>query len=311
MERSLVAVAGPTGSGKSSFSLALAEAFDGEIVNCDSLQVYRWFDIGTAKLTEGERRGIPHHLMDVLNPQEVFTAGEYARRAGAVIEEIAARGKLPVVTGGTGFYLKALLEGLSPAPRRDEELRTRLARPPSEVLHRLLRRWDPAAAQRIHANDRNKLIRAVEVCLLARRPLTEVQREARRPLQGFRVLKIGLDPPRAELRSAIDARVQEMFASGLVEEVRGILARGCTGAEKPFEAIGYRQALAVVRGALGVAEAIESTQIETRQYAKRQMTWFRRDQDVRWLHGFGHRPETRQSGVRLVHEWEKHFGHIS
>jgi tRNA dimethylallyltransferase len=311
VERSLVAVVGPTGSGKSSFSLALAEALDGEIVNCDSLQVYRWFDIGTAKLTEAERRGVPHHLMDVLNPQEVFTAGEYARRAAAAIQEIAARGKLPVVAGGTGFYLKALLEGLSPAPRRDEELRTRLARRPSEVLHRMLRRWDPDAAARIHANDRNKLVRAVEVCLLARRPLTEVHREARRPLQGFRVLKIGLNPPRAELRSAIAARVQEMFASGLVEEVRGILARGCTGTEKPFEAIGYRQALAVARGALGVAEAIESTQIETRQYAKRQMTWFRRDQDVRWLHGFGHRPETRQSGVRLVHDWEKHFDHIS
>ncbi|MBX9603129.1 MAG: tRNA (adenosine(37)-N6)-dimethylallyltransferase MiaA [Bryobacteraceae bacterium] len=307
MERPLVAVVGPTGSGKSSLSLALAASLDGEIVNCDSLQVYRWFNIGTAKLSESERLGVPHHLIDVLNPEEVFTAGEYARRAAAVIKGISARGKLPIVAGGTGFYLKALLDGLSPAPQRDEALRRRLSRRSPEFLHRLLRRWDPEAAGRIHFNDRNKLVRALEVCLLARRPVSDVQRQKRQPLEGFRVLQIGLDPPRAELRNVIDTRVQEMFASGLVEEVRGILARGCTGEEKPFEAIGYRQALGVVRGTLSVAEAIESAQIETRQYAKRQMTWFRREKDVRWLAGFGSRPETRQTGVRLVHDWEKHF----
>jgi tRNA dimethylallyltransferase len=290
----LIAVAGPTASGKSELALRISEVFDGEIVNCDSLQVYRSFDIGTAKLPAGERRGIPHHLIDILEPDEVFTAGEFARRARIVVKEIAARGRLPVLAGGTGFYLRALIDGLSPGPQRDQPLRERLAareaRRPG-ALHRLLRRFDGATAARIHPNDIPKTMRAVEICLLSRRPASEVLAQARDALTGFRVLKIGLFPPRAELYDRIELRTRRMFQQGLIEEVEGLLARDVSPQAKPFESLGYRQALAVVRGELSVDEAIADTALRTRQYAKRQMTWFRREPGLHMVNGFGDRQE--------------------
>ncbi len=298
--RPLVAVAGPTGCGKSALALAIATAFGGEVVNCDSLQVYRYFDIGTAKLPLPERRGIPHHLLDVANPDELFTAGEYARLARAAIADISDRGRLPVVAGGTGFYLRALLDGLFEGPARDQALRDRLAlrearRPGS--LHRLLRRLDRESASKIHANDVPKL----EVCLLTRRPVSQMYREGRDALQGYRTLKIGLWPDREALYASLDERCAGMFREGLIDEVERILAMGYPAACKPFEAHGYKQALQLLKGELNGKEAVFYAQRNTRNYAKRQMTWFRKETGMEWLKGFGDAAEGR--ALDLVREF--------
>ncbi|MBI3696144.1 MAG: tRNA (adenosine(37)-N6)-dimethylallyltransferase MiaA, partial [Acidobacteria bacterium] len=251
----LVAILGPTGSGKSELALAVAERFGGEVVNYDSIQVYRHFRIGAAKLSEAERRRIPHHLIDVLEPQDVFTAGEFARRAAEAVRAIRDRGRLPILAGGTGFYLRALLDGLFPGPTRNEDLRRRLATWSPERLHRLLRRLDPAAARKIHPHDAAKMIRALEVTILARRPITELFAGGRQGLEGFRVLKIGLLPDRDALYDRINRRTEAMFAAGLVEEVRQILAQYPATA-KPFESHGYRQVLQHLRGELSLKEAV-------------------------------------------------------
>jgi tRNA dimethylallyltransferase len=286
----LVAVLGPTGSGKSDLALALAEAFDGEIVNCDSLQVYRYFDLGTAKLPVEERRGIPHHLIDILTPDCLFTAGEFGRRAREAIAGISARGRLPILAGGTGFYARALLDGLFEGPARDQPLRNRLAareakRPGS--LHRILSRFDSATARRIHPNDVPKVTRALEVCLLTRRPVSELFRAGRGALEGYRALKIGLLPDRDRLYEKLDRRCRAMFEGGLVEEVRHILWLGYPPTSKPFESHGYKQTLQMLAGELGPRDAIFYAQRNTRQYAKRQITWFRREAGLEWFRGFG------------------------
>lgn len=299
----LIVVAGPTGSGKSALGLWLASRVDGEVVNCDSVQLYRHFDIGSAKVPVAERMGIPHHLIDILEPEEVFSAGEYARLGRETLRGIAARGKTPVVVGGTGFYVRALMEGLFAGPARDDLLRARLAgrekRKPGS-LHRILRRFDARAAARIHANDRNKLIRAVEVCLLARRPLTELHAAGSEPLEGFDAVRIGLDPPRAELYQVLNQRVVKMFEGGLVEEVRSILEKGYPVSAKPFEALGYKQALEFLKGKRGYQEAVEETQKETRRYAKRQSTWFKKDSRLRFLSGFGDSLQVQQEAMNIV-----------
>jgi len=299
----LVAVAGPTGSGKSDLALLIAETFDGEIVNCDSLQVYRYFDIGTAKLPLAERRGIPHHLIDILDPGQLFTAGEYARLARTTIAEISARGRLPILAGGTGFYLRALLEGLFEGPVRDQPLRDRLsareARRPAS-LHRLLRRFDSTAAGKIHANDIPKVTRALEICLLTRQPVSRLYQQGRDALSGYRTLKLGLLPDRETLNPRLDARCAWMFEHGLVEEVRRILALGFSPACKPFESHGYKQAIQLIQGEIGPRDAVFYAQRNTRHYAKRQITWFRRERELQWLKGFGDAPHIRQAALARV-----------
>jgi tRNA dimethylallyltransferase len=295
-----VLLLGPTGSGKTALSLELGERFGGEIVSCDSVAVYRGMELGTAKPTAEERARLPHHLIDVADPDQPFTAGEYSRRARAALAEIAARGRLPIVTGGTGLYLRALTEGLFAGPERQQELRFRLQRSRERHgeawLHRMLRRLDPASAARIHANDASKLIRAIEVCLAARKPLSEVL--ARDPLTGFRLLRIGLNPPRQELYERLNRRCAEIFASGIIEETRALLAR--YGTVRALESLGYRQALRVLRESWSVVEAVAAAQQGHRNYAKRQLTWFRREPEVHWIAGFGDNPEVRRAAAELV-----------
>lgn len=294
---------GPTASGKTALSLALAERFDGEVVSCDSVAVYRGMEIGTAKPSLAERARVPHHLIDIYSPDEHSTAGDYARRAREAIGEIAARGRLPIVTGGTGLYLRALLDGLFAGPRRSEELRERLERSRmrhgSGWLHRVLAQLDPESAARIHANDAPKLIRAIEVTLAARRPMSEAWKQGREPLRGYRILRIGLDPPRNELYQRINARAARMFDEGLVEETRGLIAR-YGPSPRVFDSLGYRQARAVLRGEMSREEAIAAAQQGHRNYAKRQQTWFRREPEVHWLKGFGDASAVREQAVKRV-----------
>jgi tRNA dimethylallyltransferase len=285
-----VVVLGPTASGKTDLSLAIARHFNGEIVNCDSVALYREFEIGTAKPTASERARVPHHLLDIVDPAGDVTAGEYARQARQVLREIAARGRLPIVSGGTGLYLRALLEGLFLGPQRSEDLRERLRaraqKRGSEHLHRILRRLDPSAAGRIHANDTPKVIRAIEVCLGSRRPMTELWQEGREPLRSFRILRLGLNPERAALYTRINQRAAKMFDDGLVAETERLLAKYGELA-RPLASLGYRQALQFLRGEITRQQALEAAQQAHRNYAKRQITWFRREPDVHWLPGFG------------------------
>jgi tRNA dimethylallyltransferase len=302
----LVVIVGATGTGKSDLALSLAVHFRGEVVNCDSLQIYRYLDIGTAKVPPAERRGIPHHLIDIANPDEVFTAGDYMKMARSVLREITSRRNVPIVVGGTGFYLRALLHGLFEGPSRNEGIRQRLAQK-SSSLHRILKRLDPAAAARIHANDTNKLMRAIEVCLVSSNSLTAMHRQGSTPLDGYSVLKVGLSTPRAELNERLNLRCSEMFAHGLVEEIRGILAMGFPTSAKAFEAIGYRQAVELIEGKIAVEQAIAAAQLSTRQYAKRQETWFRRESDVHWISTAGNRTETTETAKGLVETFVKSF----
>jgi tRNA dimethylallyltransferase len=260
--------------------------------------MYRHFDVGTAKLPPAERHGIAHHFLDVLNPDEQYAAGEYMRQARLVLEQLAAQGKLPIVVGGTGFYMRALVDGLFPGPSRNAELRQRLAaraeRRGSSYLFKMLQRLDAAAAGRIHANDQPKLIRALEVCLLARRPVSELFREGRTRLEGYRVLKIGLNPPRDALYERINERTQKIFDEGLIQEVREILAMGYSPTVPPLGSHGYRQAVDYLQGRLSFEEALYHAKTRTRQYAKRQMTWFRKEESVQWINGFGTDPQVQR-----------------
>ncbi len=312
----LVVVVGPTASGKSALGVKLAERFRGEIVACDSTQLYRGFDIGTAKPGSFERCGIPHHLIDVLGPKDDATAGGYRQWAMRILEDLRQRKRLPVFTVGTGLYLRALLEGLADVPQRSEELRARLRasmeeHPPGH-LHRVLKRLDPEAARKIAPADEQKLIRAVEICVLARKPISEVHRTGRAPLEGWRVIKVGLMPPREKLHERIHARTDAMLEQGWMREVQALLDSGPSEDSKPFDFIGYRELRAVLRGEITLEEARGAIQQATRRYAKRQLTWFRKEQGVRWFSGFGD-----DAGVQAsVFEWlqaeglelEKHFG---
>jgi tRNA dimethylallyltransferase len=298
-----VILLGPTGSGKTALSLALAERFGGEIVSCDSVAVYRGMELGTAKPTREERARVPHHLIDVADPDEPFTAGAYSRLARDLLQRIGVREHhMAIVTGGTGLYLRALTEGLFAGLARQEGLRTRLCqcveRHGSAWLHKLLKRMDATTAERIHENDTAKLIRAIEVCLAARKPMSEVM--GRDPLTGFRIVRIGLNPPRNALYARLNQRCAAMFAAGLVEETRGLLAR--YGPVKALDSLGYRQARCVLDGTLSEEQAIAAAQQGHRNYAKRQMTWFRREPDVHWIERFGDEAETMREAEALIQE---------
>lgn len=294
---------GPTASGKTALSLALAERFQGEIVSCDSVAVYREMEIGTAKPSLAARACVPHHCIDIYAPDEHSTAGDYVRQAREAIREISARGHLPIVTGGTGLYLRALLEGLFAGPQRSQEMRLRLkrshARHGAGWLHRVLGRLDTDSAARIHANDTPKLIRGIEVSLAARRPMSEAWKEGREPLRGFRILRIGLEPERAALYARINERAARMFEDGLIEETRELTKK--FGEEpRAFDSLGYRQARAVLRGEMSREQAITAAQQGHRNYAKRQQTWFRREPEVHWLKGFGDEPGVVTQAIDLV-----------
>ena len=297
----LLAIVGPTASGKSALALFLAKEFSGEILACDSAQLYRGFDIGTAKPTPVERQQAPHHLLDILDPREPSTAGDYRERAVVVLGDLRARNRLPIITVGTGLYLRALLEGLADLPQRSEELRARLRASAAEHgpghLHRMLQHLDPQAAQQIAAPDEQKLIRAIEICMLSGKPLSQVHQAGRTPLTGWRFLKIGLEPPREALYQRINARTDSMLRAGWLDEVRGLLVAGIPENAKPFDFIGYRELRAHLRGEITLDQARELIEQGTRQYAKRQRTWFRREAGVHWLPSFGDSPET-QSAAR-------------
>ena len=291
MNAPLLVILGPTASGKSSLALRLAHVFNGEIVNCDSVQVYRHLDIGTSKVVSLEQQGVPHHLLDILNPDEWFTAGDYVVIGRQVLRDIRLRDRLPIIVGGTGFYLRALLHGLFDGPRRSEPLRQRLrniADAKGKIhLHRLLQRVDPASASRIASMDRPKIVRALEVFFLTSKPLSRHFEAGRDALQGFDVLKIGLNPARGLLYAAIDARVDQMFQSGLVKEVQSLLARGFSSEIKPLQSLGYAQVLQYLRGEIPLSAAVAQTKQGTHRYAKRQITWFRKEDGVTWVSGFG------------------------
>ena len=302
----LVAIVGPTAAGKSALGIALARECNGEIVCCDSTQLYRRFTIGTGKVSAAEQAGIPHHMMDLLEPPEVFTAGDYRRRAMEVLEDLRRRGKLPVLTVGTGLYLRALLEGLADAPARSEDLRERLRKASEKrdpgYLHRVLKKMDAEAATRIGPRDTSKLIRAIEVCVLAGKPLTEIHRAGRARLEGFVPVKIGLSPPRKELYSRIESRVESMLAAGWMDEVKRLLDEGVSPASKPFKFIGYSELRAHLNGVIPLAEAVKAIQQSTRRYAKRQLTWFRKEASVYWLEGFGDDPAVLAAARTYLNE---------
>ncbi len=315
----VVVVLGPTASGKTALALAIARRWRGEIVNCDSVAMYREFEIGTAKPSAAERAEVPHHLIDCVDPLADVSAGEYARHARLVLREIVLRESalsesgqrrhLPIVSGGTGLYLRALLEGLFSGPQRSEELRNKLRgraeKHGLEHLHRILQRLDASAAGRIHANDVPKVIRAIEVCLASRRPsrrtMTELWQQGRKPLQGFRILRLGLNPKREVLYARINQRAAKMFDQGLIAETERLLEKYGEPA-RPLASLGYKQALQFLRGELDRESALAAAQQAHRNYAKRQMTWFRREPDVRWLAGVGDDPAIQAESIAAVEQ---------
>lgn len=299
----LIALSGPTASGKSALAVGLAQALNGEVVSCDSVAVYRLMDVGSAKPSPEERASVPHHCIDIYWPDEPCTAGDYARAARAAIADISSRGRLPILAGGTGLYMRAVLEGLAPAPPRDEALRERIrniaSRRGAAFVHRVLQRLDVRAAQAIHPNDLSKVIRSIEVTLAARAPQSQQWAAGRDALAGYRVLHLGLGPERAALYDRINSRAGAMFENGLIAEssmLRSRFGEQCAS----LNSLGYAQALQVLRGEIGLEEAIAAVQQGHRNYAKRQMTWFRSNRDMRWLQGFGSAPATLASALHLA-----------
>ncbi len=300
----LVAILGPTASGKSALGIAVARRFAGEVVACDSTAVYRGFDIGTDKVPDAEQLGVPHHLVDVVDPGEEYSAARYARDAEGVIRAVTARGRLPVLVGGTGFYYRALTRGLFPGPGRDTALRARLVRVSArrgvERLHAWLARVDPPSAARIQPRDEKRIVRALEVYCLTGRPLTEHFAETRAPLADYTVVALALRLPAEATAERVARRVEAQFERGIVAEVRGLLARGVPETAHPFSGLVYRQVLEMLHGVRDEAATRELIVRENRRYARRQLIWFRKEPNLQWIHGAGERPETREAAERML-----------
>jgi tRNA dimethylallyltransferase len=300
----LVAILGPTATGKSALGLALAERHGGEIVSCDSTAVYRGFDIGTDKVPPERRRGIPHHLMDVVDPLEVYSAARFASEAAAAIRDITARGRLPILVGGTGLYYRALTRGLFPGPGRDQALRERLRRVGRRrglpFLHRMVARVDAASARRIQSRDEKRLIRALEVYFVTGTPLTAHFTETRSPIEEYRVVSFGLRLPPADIAARVARRVDEQFARGVIDEVRALLARGVPEQAQPFGGLVYRQILQCLHGLRDEAATRELIVAENRRYARRQLIWFRKEPNLFWFEGAGERDETLEDVERTL-----------
>jgi len=302
----LVAIVGPTATGKSALGIAIAERFGGEIVSCDSTAVYRGFDIGTDKVPAGEQHGIPHHMVDVAAPTEEYSAARYAREASAVIRDVTARGRLPILVGGTGFYYRALTRGLFAGPGRNEPLRRRLERVAQrrgpERLHRWLARVDPASAERIQARDVKRVVRALEVWIMTRRPLTDHFAQTTPPLPEYAVTAIALQIPPEQTAERVARRVHAQFAAGLLDEIRGLLAAGVPATALPFTGLVYRQALEHLSGIRDESATRELIILENRKYSRRQLIWFRKEPNLRWIHAAGERPETIDEAAALVRQ---------
>ena len=303
----IVAVVGPTASGKSALSLAIAAAFDGEIISCDSTAVYRGLDIGTDKLDAGQRRGIPHHLIDMVEPTEVYSAARYGADAADAVANISARSRLPIVAGGTGFYLRALVRGIFPGPGRDESLRARLDRVADrrgvESLHRWLTRVDEPSGRRIQPRDRKRLVRALEVYLLTGRPLTDHFSDTVSPAGVLETLTIGVNVPRPALLDRVSRRVDEQFERDVVDEVRQLVARGVPLSAHAFSGLVYRQVVDYLNDVRDLAATRELVVRENMRYAKRQVTWFRKEPGVVWLEAPGETPEAQHQAVALVRKF--------
>jgi len=305
MRGRLIAILGPTATGKSAVGLAVAERFGGEIINCDSTAVYRGFDIGTDKVAPVDRRGIPHHLIDIADPTEDYTAARYAREAATVIRDIHSRGRLPVLVGGTGFYYRALTRGLFPGPGRDAALRQRLEsiaeRRGAPFLHHMLRKVDPPSGVRIQPRDLKRLVRALEVFFLTGRALTAHFSDTMSPIPDVDVTAIALRLPAAQISERVTRRVDEQFARGLLDEIRTLLARGIPADARPFGGLVYRQALEHLRGVRDEASTRALIAQENRRYARRQLIWFRKEPNLTWFDGPGEAPGTIESVTRLIH----------
>jgi len=306
MKRPLVAILGPTATGKSALALAVAQRYGGEIINCDSTAVYRGFDIGTDKIAPADRRGIPHHLIDIVEPTDEYTAAQFARDAAAVVRDIHARGKLPVLAGGTGFYYRALTRGLFPGPGKDAALRRRLEsiaeRRGEAWLHRRLKRVDPESARRIQPRDVKRLVRALEVYFLTGRPLTAHFADTESPLPDVDVIAIALRLPAAEISERVTRRVDEQFARGLLDEIRTLIDRGIPEAARPFGGLVYRQALEHLHGVRDEAATRALIAQENRHYARRQLIWFRKEPNLVWFDGPGESPTTIAAVMRFIDE---------
>lgn len=301
----IIAIVGPTASGKSALGIELALRLGGEIINCDSVQVYQEIQIATAKVSEAERRGVPHHLMDFVSPRVNFTAADWARVACRTVDEIEKRGHPVFLVGGTGFYLRALRRPFFPSPPTDEELRTRLTRIREtrgpEHLHRILQRFDAAEAGRLSSRDWPRVQRAIEFCLQTGEPISQ-QRSLRPdpPALAARLRIIALNPPRRELYARINDRTEKQFANGLVDEVDRLLEKGVPRNSNALGAHGYRRVVEYLKGERDLESAIEQTKLDVRHYSKRQLTWFRHEPDVEWLEGFGDDARVQEQALALL-----------
>ena len=306
MKPSLIAVLGPTATGKSALGLTLANRYRGEIINCDSTAVYRGFDIGTDKVMPTDRHGIPHHLIDIVEPTDEYTAAQFARDAAALVRDIHARGKMPIVVGGTGFYYRALTRGLFPGPGADATLRARLdqiaKRRDVTFLHRMLKRVDSESARRIQPRDLKRIVRALEVFFLTGRPLTAHFAETTAPLPGVDVVAVALRLPAVVISERVTRRVDEQFARGLLDEMRTLIARGVPERARPFGGLVYRQALEYLHGVRGEAETRALIAQENRRYARRQLIWFRKEPNLTWFDGPGDAPATVAAVTRFIDE---------